>query len=161
MSTYYPNLPDSSRSAQAVGRPMEILMVEDGLTDACLAIGVLKKGDIHHRLTLVRDGVEALEFVHQEGRFARAPRPDLILLDLTLPKKDGREVLEEIKSGYDTKDIPVVILTGSAAQEDRLRCELLHVDAYMTKPVNMEKFLAVIRQLRSFWHADLILPALE
>lgn len=137
---------------------MEILLVEDSLTDAAMTIGVLKKGDVRHRLTLVRDGEEAMEFVRRDGKFARAPRPDLILLDLGLPKKDGRQVLSEVKNDYDLKEIPVVVLTASDAQDDKLNCDLLHVDSYITKPVNMDKFLDVVRQLRSFWHADLILP---
>ena len=111
------------------GRPMEILLVEDSRTDACLTIGNLKNGGIQHRLTLIRDGVEAMEFVRQEGKFARAPRPDLILLDLHLPKKDGLEVLSELKADYDLKGIPVVVLTGSDADDDTERCEMLGVDS--------------------------------
>lgn len=141
-----------------VGRQMEILLVEDSLTDACLTMGALKKGQVQHRLTLVRDGQEAMNFLGQVGHFARAPRPDLILLDLFLPKKDGLQVLTEIKEDYDLKNIPVVILTASDAEEDSLRCQLLHVDSYMTKPVNMEKFLTVVRQLKRFWLNDVILP---
>ncbi len=144
-----------------VGRPMEILLVEDSLADACLAIGALKNGQVQHRLTLIRDGEEAMEFLHQEGKFARAPRPDLILLDLILPKKDGLEVLTEVKEDYELKDIPVVILTGSQDEEDRLRCELLQVDAFIPKPVNLDKFLAVVKQLKRFWLEDVILPSLE
>ena len=144
-----------------VGRPMEILLVEDSLADACLAIGALKNGQVQHRLTLIRDGEEAMEFLHQEGKFIRAPRPDLILLDLILPKKDGLEVLAEVKEDYELKDIPVVILTGSQDEEDRLRCEFLQVDAFIPKPVNLDKFLAVVKQLKRFWLEDVILPSLE
>src|SRR5581483_7950447 len=126
-----------------VGRPMEILLVEDSLVDARFTIGALEKSAVKHRLTLVRDGVEALEFLRKEGRFARAPRPDLILLDLELPRKDGREVLSEVKEDYDLKSIPIVILTASNAPEDVARGELLHVESYLTKPVNYDHFLSV------------------
>ncbi len=146
---------------EPVGRAMEILLVEDSLTDARVTIGNLRQGRIQHRLTLIRDGLEAMEFLYCEGKFARAPRPDLILLDLLLPKMDGLEVLSKLKSSAELNDIPVVVLTVSDEEEDRLQSERLGVDAYITKPVNLEKFVAVVRQLRSFWHADLILPALD
>ena len=146
-------------STQTIGRPMEILLVEDGLVDACVTISALKKGMIQHRLTLIRDGVEALEFLRHQGKFARAPRPDLILLDLCLPKLDGREVLSEVKVDAELKSIPVVIMTSSDDEEDRLQSELLGVDSFITKPIDMEKFLTVVRQLKRFLHADLILPA--
>lgn len=146
-------------SNQTIGRPMEILLVEDGLVDARVTIAALKKGQIQHRLTLIRDGQEALEFLRQEGKFARAPRPDLILLDLCLPKLDGRQLLSEIKSDLDLKSIPVVIMTGSDDEEDRLQSESLGVDSFITKPIDMDKFLTVVRQLRRFLHADLILPS--
>lgn len=146
---------------KTVGRPMEILLVEDSLVDARITMGNLKKGQVPHRLTLIRDGLEAMEFLRQEGRFARAPRPDLILLDLHLPKKDGLDVLGEVKGDYDLKSIPIVVLTASDASEDMQKCELLHVDGYMTKPVDTEKFLDLVRQLKRFWHANLILPVLD
>ena len=138
---------------------MEILLVEDSLTDAALTIGALKAGQLQHRLTLIRDGAEAMEFLHQEGRFSRAPRPDVILLDLVMPRKSGIEVLSEIKNDFDLKDIPVVILTASEAEEDKLKCELLHVDSYITKPVNYTKFIEVVKQLKKHLLADVILPA--
>jgi CheY-like chemotaxis protein len=141
-----------------VGRPMEVLLVEDNLDDARLAIEALRRGEIKHRLTLVRDGEEALEFLEQSGRFVHAPKPDLILLDLHLPKRDGREVLTAVRSELQLKQIPIVILTASKAHEDLVRSELLQVDAYMVKPVDLEKFVALVRQLRHFWHADVILP---
>lgn len=144
-----------------IGRPMEILLVEDSLTDAALTIGALRKSDVRHRLTLVRDGAEALEFLLRQGRFAKAPRPDLVLLDLELPKLDGRQLLREMKNDYELTGIPVVVLSASDAEEDKLKCELLHVESYITKPVNIDKFLGVIHQLKSYWHSDLILPSLE
>lgn len=140
---------------------MEILLVEDSLTEAAIVIGALRQGDIKHRLTLVRDGAEAVEFLHQQGRFARAPRPDLILLDLNLPKVSGLEVLADVRGDYDLKDIAVVVLTASSDEEDRLRCDMLNVESYITKPFNLDKFIAVVRQLRSHWHSDLVLPALD
>lgn len=146
-------------SSQTIGRPMEIMLVEDGLVDACVTINALKKGNIQHRMTLLRDGQEAMEFLRHEGKFARAPRPDLMLLDLGLPKKDGREVLSEVKLDPDLKSIPVVVMTSSDDDEDRVQSELLGVDSFITKPVDLEKFLGVVRQLKRYLHADLILPA--
>ncbi|OHB78017.1 MAG: response regulator [Planctomycetes bacterium RBG_16_64_10] len=142
-----------------IGRPMEILLIEDSLSDARLTIETLKEGPVQHRLTLVRDGQEALDFLHQSGAFARAPRPDLILLDLHLPKKDGREVLLDIRRSVTLQRIPVVVLTVSPASEAILRDEQLQVESYLTKPVDVDKFLAVIQQLNRFWRADVILPA--
>ena len=141
-----------------VGRPMEILLVEDSLADARLAIEALRDGDVKHRLTLIRDGLEAHEFLYREAKFAQAPRPDLILLDLNLPGMHGRELLEEIKADFDLRDIPVVILTASADQEDLHRSEFLRVESYLTKPVDIDKFLGVVRDLKRYWHADVILP---
>ena len=146
----------------AVGRPMEILLVEDGLTDARLTIAALRLGgEFRHRLTLVRDGEEALEFLHRQGRFAQAPRPDLILLDLMLPKKDGLEVLSEVKADDTLKSIPVVIMTASEAEDDRVRCSTLNVDGYVVKPVNFEKFLELVQKLKKFWLDDVILPPVD
>jgi len=140
---------------------MEILLVEDSLTHARLTIGMLKKGRIRHRVTLVRDGEEAMRFVLREEQFSRAPRPDLILLDLELPKLDGRQVLDRLKTDYDLQNIPVVILTSSQAHEDQVRSEMLQVEAYLTKPIDVDHFIAIIQQLKRFWHEDLILPAAE
>ena len=145
-------------SGETVGRPMEILLVEDSLTDAQLAIEALRRGQVKHRLTLVRDGAEAMTFLRQEGPFAKAPRPDLILLDLQLPKMDGREVLKQVKSDEKLKQIPVVILTASQTHEDILKSEDLFVDSYMIKPVDLDKFLEVVKQLKKFWLEDVILP---
>jgi chemotaxis family two-component system response regulator Rcp1 len=144
-----------------IGRPMEILLVEDGLVDARLTIGALQHGGFRHRLTLVRDGEEALEFIFQRGRFAQAPRPDLILLDLMLPRRTGLEVLNEVKSHEGLKDIPVVVMTASEAEEDKLQCDSLRVDGYIIKPVNLEKFLDLVRMLKKYWLDDVILPSVE
>ena len=145
-------------SPDTVGRPMEILLIEDSVTDAGIAIGALRDGGFNHRLSYVCDGEEAMQFLHKEGRFRQAPRPDLILLDLSLPKKDGREVLEEIRADESLKSIPVVIVSASKAHEDRVRSENLRVDEYLVKPFDLDKFVALIRELKQFWHAGVVLP---
>lgn len=145
----------------AVGRPMEILLVEDSPVSARLTMGALRQGNVQHRMTWLTDGQEALEFVHQAGRFAKAPRPDLILLDLGLPGRDGREVLAELKGDEGYQRIPVVVLTASTAEEDVEAAEKLCIEGYMTKPVDMEQFLNLIRQLKNFWHAEVILPTAD
>src|SRR5262245_51401220 len=133
-------------SPEAVGRPMEILLVEDSLSDAQLAIEALKDGGVKHRLTLVRDGQEALNFLRRVAQFARAPRPDLVLLDLSLPRIDGREVLASLRETEDLAQLPVVVLTASSHHEDYLKTQMLDVDAYLIKPVDMEKFITVVRE---------------
>lgn len=142
-----------------VGRPMEILLVEDDLLQARLAIEALKRGKVQHRMTLVRDGEEALSFLRCQGVFARAPSPDLILLDLRLPKVDGLDVLQAVKADNDLSQIPVVVMTSSQEEEDRLRCQMLSIEAYMTKPVRLSEFLSVVKELKRFWHEDVILPS--
>ena len=141
-----------------VGRPMEILLLEDSLDDGRLTFEALREGQVQCRLTWLRDGAEAMEFLYRQKKYARAPRPDLILLDLGLPLKDGREVLSEIREDDSLRQIPVVIMTSSYAHEDLLRSESLQVESYMLKPVDLEKFLSVVRELRRFWMADVILP---
>ena len=137
---------------------MEILLVEDSLSDAGLTIRALQHEGVRHRMTLVRDGCEAMEFLQRTGKFACAPRPDLILLDLGLPRKDGREVLVAIKDDYDLRSIPIVVLTFSTDEGDRIKCELLTIVGYMTKPVDIDQFLGLVKELKRFWHADVILP---
>ena len=146
---------------ETVGRPMEILLVEDSLADAGLAMEALKKGRVQCRVSLVRDGEEAIQFLHREAIYAKAPRPDMILLDLNLPKKDGREVLAEIRMNDEFKGIPVVVLTASRVHEEVLRRENLQVDSYMTKPVDLEQFIGVVKSLRRFWLAEVTLPTLD
>lgn len=138
---------------------MEILLVEDSLVFARITIGALKKGGVSHRLTLVVDGVEALEFLRRQGPFSRAPRPDLVLLDLGLPKKDGKAVLAEIRADEELRTIPVVVMTASDDQHDMEECERLGVDCYINKPVDLDKFIGLVKQLKNSWSADLILPA--
>ncbi len=135
--------------------------IEDNPGDARLAIEALKDGGVQHRLTLIPDGTEAMQFLHREKWYARAPRPDLILLDLNLPGMDGRLVLQEIKNDVALEQVPVVILTASQDHEDLLRSEQLNVDGYMTKPVDMPKFITLVKQLKSFWHAEVMLPVLD
>lgn len=144
--------------SDTVGRPMEILLLEDSLDDARLTFEAFKSGDVQCRLTWLRDGEEAMEFLDHRGKFARAPRPDLILLDLGLPKKDGREVLAEIKAREELHSIPVVVMTSSRAHEDMLKTELLQVEGYLLKPVDLGKFLTLVRELKRFWMTDVILP---
>lgn len=145
--------------SDTVGRPMEILLLEDSLDDARLTFAAFKSGDVQCHLTWLRDGEEAMEFLERRRKFARAPRPDLILLDLGLPKKDGREVLAEIKAAPDLLHIPVVVMTSSRAHEDMLKSELLQVEGYMLKPIDLSKFLSLVRELKRYWMADVILPA--
>jgi two-component system, chemotaxis family, response regulator Rcp1 len=142
----------------AVGRPMEILLVEDDLEDAGLTIEALRQGDVPCRVSLVRDGEEAMDFLNRQGRFARAPRPDLVLLDLKLPKKDGREVLADMKADPELARIPVVVLTVSATHQEILQSEGLHVESYMIKPVDWPQFVRVVKSLRRYLLADVIVP---
>lgn len=144
---------------KAIGRPMEILLVEDNLVQANLTIGALKNGNVAHRLTYVRDGAEAVEFLKQAGKYVRAPEPDLILLDLRLPKLDGLEVLGEIKEIEHLFAVPVVVMTASDDEEDRRQCEVFDVAGYITKPLNLPKFLELVQRLKRFWREDVILPA--
>ena len=144
---------------QTVGRPMEILMVEDSLTFARITMGGLRKGNIAHRITWLTDGEDALEFLHRRAKFVRAPRPDVILLDLGLPKIDGRNVLAKIKADDELRNIPVVIMTASTSDENRIESEWFAVEAHLTKPVDLDKFLGLVKELKSFWHEDMILPA--
>ncbi len=141
-----------------VGRPMEILLVEDDLLQARLAMVAIRRGDFPHRTTLLRDGQDALNFLFQRDMFRQAPRPDLILLDLRLPKIDGLDVLAEIKADEVARMVPVVIMTSSQDEQDRLACERHDVEAYLTKPLDLDKFLSLLRQLKQFWHAEMILP---
>jgi two-component system, chemotaxis family, response regulator Rcp1 len=138
--------------------PIEILLVEDNPGDVRLTREALKEGKVYSNLHTVKDGVEAMEFLRRQGKFKEAPRPDIILLDLNLPRKDGREVLEEIKSDDALKRIPVVVLTTSKAEEDVLRTYNLHANCYVTKPVDLEKFMVVVKSIDIFWLTVVTLP---
>lgn len=140
------------------GRPIHILLVEDNAGDVRLTREALKEDKVGNSLTVAPDGVEALAILRQEGRYAGEARPDLILLDLNLPKKDGREVLAEIKDNPALKRIPVVVLTTSKAEEDILRTYDLHANCYITKPVDFDKFVSVVKSIDDFWLSVVRLP---
>jgi len=140
------------------GRPIDILLVEDSPSDVRLTLEALKEAKVHNRMSVVEDGEKAMAFLRKEQPYPDAPRPDLILLDLNLPRKDGREVLEEIKSDPDLKRIPVVVLTTSHAEEDIYNAYELHANCYITKPVDFEQFMEVIRSIEDFWLTVVKLP---
>ncbi len=137
---------------------VDILLVEDNEGDVRLAREALKDGKIHNNLYVVEDGEDALEFLYKRGAYADAPRPDLILLDLNLPRKSGREVLAEVKSDPDLKRIPVVILTVSKDEEDILRAYNLHANCYVTKPLDFEQFVKIAKTIEEFWLSIVRLP---
>ena len=139
-------------------RPIEILLVEDSPSDAEFTVEALKEAKVRNHLNLVEDGVQAMEFLRRQGKHAQAPRPDLIMLDLNLPRKDGREVLAELKADDHLKMIPVVVLTTSRAEQDVLRAYQLHANCYITKPVDFQQFLNVVRSIESFWLFVVTLP---
>jgi two-component system, chemotaxis family, response regulator Rcp1 len=139
-------------------RSILILLVEDSPSDAKLAIKALSLAKVTNKVDLVEDGVEAMEYLRQKGKYQQSPRPDLILLDLNLPRKDGREVLEELKSDADLKTIPVVVLTSSKEEQDVFRSYQLHANCYITKPVNFERFIEVIQSIENFWLSVVVLP---
>jgi chemotaxis family two-component system response regulator Rcp1 len=145
-------------SADEIGRPVEILLVEDNPGDVRLTREALREGKVRNEMHTVKDGVEAMAFLRREGKYAHASRPDLILLDLNLPKKDGREVLAEIKQDPDLKRIPVVVLTTSRTEQDILKSYDLHANCYITKPVDLEQFIQVVRTVEDFWVAVVKLP---
>ncbi len=141
-----------------IGRPIEILLVDDNPGDVRLTIEAMNEGKVANRISVATDGIEALQFLRREASFANAPLPDLILLDLNMPRKDGREVLREIKEDNDLKRIPVVILTTSEAEQDILESYNLHANCYVTKPVDMGQFLKVVRSIEDFWFTVVRLP---
>ncbi|WP_371525411.1 response regulator [Streptomyces sp. NBC_01283] len=138
--------------------PINVLLVEDDPGDELMTREAFEDNKIRNTLHVVRDGEEALDFLYQRGEYTAAPRPDLILLDLNLPKYDGRQVLEKVKSDQDLQDIPVVVLTTSAAEEDILRSYKLHANAYVTKPVDLDQFIAAVRQIDDFFVQVVRLP---
>ncbi|MBM3130845.1 MAG: response regulator [Chloroflexi bacterium] len=141
-----------------MSHPIEILIVEDNPGDVRLTVEALRDAKVLNHLNAVGDGVEAMAFLRRQGKYTDAPRPDLILLDLNLPKKDGREVLAEVKSDDDLKRIPVVILTTSKAEEDILRTYNLHANCYITKPVDLDQFITVVKSIEDFWFTIVKLP---
>lgn len=138
-------------SSRSIPKTVEILLVEDNPGDIRLTMEALREGKVHSNLSVVRDGAEALIFLHRRDKYVDAPRPDLILLDLNLPKQNGREVLADIKGDSDLKRIPVVVLTTSNAEQDILKAYDLHANCYINKPVDLEQFLTVIRSIEDFW----------
>ena len=138
--------------------PIEILLVEDSPADVRLTKEALKEEKIHNNLSVVNDGVEAMAFLRRQGEYSNVARPDLILLDLNLPKKDGREVLKEIKSDKEFKAIPVVVLTISKAEEDVIKSYNLHANCYITKPIDLNQFAKVVKTIQDFWLTIVKLP---
>lgn len=137
---------------------VEILLVEDSETDVDLMREVMEDSKLSNNLHVVMDGVAALKYLRNQAGYESAVRPDIILLDLNLPKKDGREVLAEIKNDPDLQDIPVVVLTSSKAEEDIYRSYKLHANCYVTKPLDLEQFALIVRQIESFWFSVVKLP---
>lgn len=139
-------------------KPIDILLVDDDQGDVLLTKKALHNGRFCNTIYVARDGVEAMDFLRQRGDFANAPRPDLILLDLNMPRMDGREVLSEIKQDADLRAIPVVVLTTSDADQDILRSYDLHANCYVTKPVGLEQFMSVVKDIRGYWFSVVKLP---
>lgn len=147
--------------SQMIGRPIEILLVEDSPGDVRLTQEALKESKVRNRIGVVGDGEEAMAFLRREGKYIDAPRPDLILLDLNLPKKNGHEVLAEIKQDPGLKNIPVVILTASGAEADILKGYDLHANCYIVKPVDLDQFIEVVKSIEDFWLTIVKLPPNE
>ena len=139
-------------------RPVQILLVEDNPGDVGLTIEALKEAKVLNKLTVVKDGIEALSLLRRQGQHAHAARPDLILLDLNLPKKDGREVLAEIKADDNLKRIPVIILTTSENEQDVVKSYNLYANCYITKPLDLDRFIKVVKSIEDFWLGIVVLP---
>ncbi len=137
---------------------IDILIVEDNPGDARLIMEVLNENKIFNSVYIVKDGVEAMDFLHTKGKYQESPKPDLIILDLNLPRKDGREVLAEIKSDDELKRIPVVIMTISQAEEDIFKSYNLHANCFVTKPIDLDQFIKVIKSIEDFWFSVVKLP---
>lgn len=157
-----PPMRPTSRASQlqprSSSRPLRVLLVEDNPGDVRLTQEAFKEGHLLVELSVARDGVEAMEFLRGEGPFAGAPRPDLILLDLNLPRKNGREVLGEIKADAELKRLPVIVMTTSKAEQDVHRAYNLNANCYITKPVELDEFLRVVRSIEDFWLSIVTLP---
>lgn len=139
-------------------QPAEILLVDDNSGDRRLTIEAFKEGNVAVNLSAVRDGEEAIAFLRRQGKYANALRPDLILLDLNLPKKDGREVLAEVKQDSQFKSIPIIVLTTSQAEQDILKSYQLHANCYITKPMDLDQFITVVKSIETFWLTTVQLP---
>jgi two-component system, chemotaxis family, response regulator Rcp1 len=138
---------------------IDILIVEDNPGDARLIMEVLNENKIFNSVFIVRDGVEAMDYLHAKGKYLDSPKPDLIILDLNLPRKDGREVLAEIKSDEELKRIPVVIMTISQAEEDIFKSYNLHANCFVTKPIDLNQFIKVVKSIENFWFSVVKLPS--
>jgi CheY-like chemotaxis protein len=147
-----------SESRTDIGEPIEILMVDDSMGDVRLAQEALKEARVRNRLSVVHDGEQAMAFLRRKDGYGEAPRPDLVLLDLNMPRMDGREVLAQIKGDPDLRSIPVVVLTTSEAEADIVKAYDLHANAYITKPVDLEAFLDAVRVVEEFWLTVVRLP---
>lgn len=146
-------------SLENIGRAAEFLLVEDNPGDVRLTCEALTESKVKNNLSIVGDGIEAMAFLHKEGKYENAPRPDVILLDLNLPRKNGLEVLEEIKADESLRRIPVVIITSSEAEQDVLKTYDLHVNCYVNKPVDLEQFIKVVQSIETFWLTIVKLPS--
>jgi CheY-like chemotaxis protein len=144
---------------QTPNKPIEILLIEDNPGDVRLTLEALKDARVLNHLNVAADGVEALEFLRHTGRYGESPRPDMILLDLNLPRKDGRQVLAEIKSDPSLRRIPVVIMTTSQSEQDIYESYDLHANCYITKPIDLEKFIGVVHSIEEFWLTIVKLPS--
>jgi chemotaxis family two-component system response regulator Rcp1 len=153
-----PGLQERSGPGQPGTRPVEILLVEDNPGDVRLTVEALKEGTLRNHLSVARDGEEALRFLRRGGPYAAAPVPDLILLDLNLPRLNGRQVLAQIKADERLRSIPVVVLTTSRAEQDVRASYDLHANCYITKPVDLEQFIDVVRSIENFWLTVVTLP---
>ena len=140
------------------GRPIEILLVEDNPGDVRLTREALREAKVRNNLSVAGDGVEALAFLHRDGVYSAAPRPDIVLLDLNLPRRDGRQVLAEVKADPELRRIPIVILTTSKAEEDILKTYDLHANCFITKPVDFDQFVKVVKSIEHFWLSIVTLP---
>ncbi|MGC8603822.1 MAG: response regulator [Desulfomonilaceae bacterium] len=145
-------------NTRSILKPIEILLIEDNPGDVRLTIEGLKEGKVLNNLNVMSNGVDAMAFLRREGIYAKAPRPELILLDLNLPKKDGREVLTEIKNDDNLKRIPVVVLTSSEAEQDIVKSYNLHANCYITKPLEIDQFINVVKNIKQFWIFVVKLP---
>jgi CheY-like chemotaxis protein len=148
----------TTRTERKSAKPVEILLVEDNPGDVRLTVEALQEAKVLNNLNVAGDGMEAMAFLRREGPHADAPRPELILLDLNLPKKDGREVLSEIKEDPDLRRIPVVVLTTSKAESDIIKTYNLHANCYITKPVELDQFLEIVKSIEGFWLSIVTLP---
>ena len=146
-------------NAKSFGKPIEILLAEDNPGDVRLTLEAFKEGKVRNNLHIVEDGVEAMAFLHRAGKYTKVPLTDLILLDLNMPKKDGRQVLAEIKEDPNLKCIPVVILTTSKDEEDIIRTYNFHANCYITKPVDLDQFIGVVKSIENFWLTIVKLPS--